>query len=210
MNLFALCDARYRFIVVDIGAEGRQSNGGVFRNSKLYSALEENSLQIPSPEIVNIGSPVLSYVIVADEAFALNNYLMRPYSRSQKLNQRKRIFNYRLSRARRVVESSFGILTARWLIYRRPITASVRLSRKIVQATCCLHNFIINHEDNNRYYSTVTPADSTFPKEAFQDYVNETHSSCKNAANIRDTFAKYFEEDGAIMWQWEKILHNEF
>jgi len=97
---------------VDIGAEGRQSDGGVFRNSKLYAAIEENSLQIPSPEIVNVGGPVLPYVIVADEAFTLKNYL-RPYSRSQKLDRKKKIFNYRLSRARRVVESSFGILSAR-------------------------------------------------------------------------------------------------
>lgn len=90
MNLFALCDAQYRFITVDIGAEGRQSDGGVFRNSKLYAAIEENSLQIPSPEIVNVGGPVLPYVIVADEAFALKNYLMRPYSRSQKLDRKKK------------------------------------------------------------------------------------------------------------------------
>jgi len=86
----------------------------VFRNSKLYAALEENSIQIPSPEIVSSEGPVLPYVIVADEAFALKRYLMRPCSRNEKLDQRKKIFNYRLSRARRVIESSFGILTARW------------------------------------------------------------------------------------------------
>lgn len=71
MNLFALCDAQYRFITVDIGAEGRQSDGRVFRNSKLYAVIEENSLQISSPEIVNVGGLVLPYVIVADETFAL-------------------------------------------------------------------------------------------------------------------------------------------
>lgn len=90
LNLFALCDARYRFVILDIGAEGRQSDGGVFRNSKLYAALEENSLEIPSPKIVSIGGPVLPYVIVADEAFSLKNYLMRPYSRSQTLDQKKK------------------------------------------------------------------------------------------------------------------------
>lgn len=82
MNLLALCDAQYRFIVVDIGAVGRQSDGGIFRNSKLYTALEENSLQIPSPEIISVGGPKLPYVIVTDEAFALKNYIMRPYSRN--------------------------------------------------------------------------------------------------------------------------------
>jgi len=28
LNLFALCDAQYRFIAVDIRAEGRQNDGG--------------------------------------------------------------------------------------------------------------------------------------------------------------------------------------
>lgn len=210
MNLLALCDAQYRFIAVDIGAEGRQSDGGVFRNSKLYAALEENSLQIPPPEIVSVGGPILPYVIVADEAFALKSYMMRPYSRSQELDRRKKVFNYRLSAARRIVESSFGILVARWRIYRKPIIASITLSKKIIQATCCLHNFIINQEGNHRYYSTLTPGDYKVACEAFQDCVNESHSSCKNAAIIRNTFAEYFEGDGAVSWQWEKVFRNEF
>jgi len=77
-----------------------------------------------------------------------------------------------------------------------------------VQATCCLHNFIINHEDNNRYYSTATLNDE--PNEAFQGNATERHSYCKSAAIIRDTFANYFEGDGAVTWQWDKALRNEF
>ncbi|XP_036144740.1 protein ANTAGONIST OF LIKE HETEROCHROMATIN PROTEIN 1-like [Monomorium pharaonis] len=210
LNLFALCDAEYRFIVLDIGAEGRQSDGGVFRKSKLYSALEENLLQIPPPKIVNVRGPVLPYVIVADEAFGLKNYLMRPYSRSQNLDRKKKIFNYRLSRARRTVESSFGILTAKWRIYRKPIIASITLSRKIVQATCCLHNFIINHENSYKYYSTLTPVDANVANEALQDNINEINSYSKNAAMIRDKFADYFVKAGAVTWQWEKAFRNEF
>lgn len=122
---------------------------------------------------------------------------MRPYSRCQKLNVTKKIFNYRLSRVRRVVKSSFGILTARWQIYRKPIIASINASRRIVQATCCLHNFVINHEHGNQHYSTLTTADGTYTK-AFQNYIDEKHSFCKTAATIRNTFADYFEGDGAI------------
>lgn len=61
-NLLALCDANYRFTFVDIGAEGRQSDGGVFRNSNLYAALEGNCLQILSSEVVGIGGFVLPYI----------------------------------------------------------------------------------------------------------------------------------------------------
>ncbi|XP_071575791.1 uncharacterized protein [Temnothorax nylanderi] len=62
INLLALCDAEYRFTFLDIGAEERQSDGGVFRNSKLYTSLEDNSLQIPPPEAVGDQGPILPYI----------------------------------------------------------------------------------------------------------------------------------------------------
>lgn len=115
-----------------------------------------------------------------------------------------------MSRARRLIESSFGILTARWRVYRKPIIASMNLSRKIVQATCCLHNFIINHEGKNRHYSSITSADLEVACEGFQDFVHEKYSYRKSAETIRNMFAEYFQGDGAVIWQWEKALRNEF
>ena len=51
------------------------------------------------------------------------------------------IFNYRISRARRVIENTFGILTGRWGIFSRPRTASVKTTETIRKADVCLHNF---------------------------------------------------------------------
>jgi hypothetical protein len=47
--LMAVCDAHYRFIIVDIGDAGRNSDGGVLANSTFRQALEAGSLAIPSP-----------------------------------------------------------------------------------------------------------------------------------------------------------------
>lgn len=49
------------------------------------------------------------YVIVADEAFGMTENLMRPYG-GKMLSYEKKIFNYRLTLARRYVECTFGIM----------------------------------------------------------------------------------------------------
>lgn len=113
LNLMAISDAKYRFLMLGIGAEGRQSDGGVFRSSEIGIGFENGNMNLPEPIQVEVNGPELPYVLVADEAFALTSYMMRLFPRSKHLNVKKKIFNYRLSRARRVVESAFGLLAAR-------------------------------------------------------------------------------------------------
>lgn len=48
--------------------------------------------------------------LVGDEAFQLTEFMMRPYPGRGQLDHENFFFNNRLSRARRVVESTFGIL----------------------------------------------------------------------------------------------------
>lgn len=112
INLLAICDALNRFLVVDIGAQGRQSDGGVFNNSALPHLFETHSLCIPPPLRMKNSEFEFPYVLLGDKAFSISTYIMKPYPRSGKLNIRKKIFNYRLSRGRRTIECAFGILIA--------------------------------------------------------------------------------------------------
>ncbi|KAJ8417412.1 hypothetical protein AAFF_G00286390 [Aldrovandia affinis] len=138
-----LVDARYRFRVVDVGAYGRRSDGGTLASSKFGKALQNGRLDLPEdrllPEAEHLGCQ--PHVFVADEAFPLQRHLMRPFPGSN-LSRRNRVFNYRLSRARMIVENTFGILSAQWRMYRRVIGTSPGNVEKCVKATCVLHNFM--------------------------------------------------------------------
>ncbi|XP_024872945.1 putative nuclease HARBI1 [Temnothorax curvispinosus] len=111
--LLAICDYRYAFTMLDIEATGRQSDGGIFSRSKMRKYFEEDRMGVPNPVSVLDSDNVLHFVAVGDQAFSLTTYLMTPYSENNKLSLDQRIFNYRLSRARRIIENTFGILTAK-------------------------------------------------------------------------------------------------
>lgn len=66
-------------------------------------------------------SKKILYVFLGDEAFALNENLMKPFSGTHRKGSAERIFNYRLSRARRVVENVFGICSAVFRVLRKPM-----------------------------------------------------------------------------------------
>ena len=69
--------------------------------------------------------------------------MTRPYPSNQsRLCQEKRIFNYRLSRARRFVENAFDILVLRWRVFQRQINLTPATMDKVVKATCVLHNLV--------------------------------------------------------------------
>ena len=91
--LLGVCDSKYRFTLVDIGQAGRISDGGVFSASNIGEAMKTNSLNIPEPTYLpntGIKSP---YVFVADEAFKLETFMIKPYPKAV-LDLPKRICNY--------------------------------------------------------------------------------------------------------------------
>jgi len=94
----------------------------VFKNSTFGELLDSNKLNIPDPRVLPNDAEGLSmpFVIVDEESFALSKHVLRPYA-NKKLTFLKRIYNYSLSRGRRIVECTFGILANKWRIFHRPI-----------------------------------------------------------------------------------------
>jgi hypothetical protein len=191
--MMALVDASYKFICVDIGSYGRQSDAGIFANSNLGQALmPPNSLNLPDDAhiegVEQLGK--LPYVVVGDEAFPLQKHLMRPYPGRQ-CTLAQQAYNYRHSRARRIVECAFGILAARWRIFHTKIGVHPDRVNVIVQATTVLHNLLQND-------STPSTAAELMddPREAVAGMEGLRALGTRgttDAANIRDTFCHYFE-----------------
>jgi len=68
---------------------------------------------------------------------------MRPYPGSQsKRDNEESIFNYRLSRVRRVVENAFGILSHEFKIYQRTLQSLPENADNINFAICILNNYL--------------------------------------------------------------------
>nr|XP_027208469.1 uncharacterized protein LOC113802147 [Penaeus vannamei] len=99
----AVVNANYEFIMADIGTNGRVSDGGVIDNTEFGKRLKDEKLCIPHESVTATSNCVLPYVFVGDEAFALRTDFLKPYSQKD-LHSETRVFNYRLSRARRVAE----------------------------------------------------------------------------------------------------------
>lgn len=145
--LLGLVDAEYKFLWAHVGANGSSSDCGVFNRSSLEPALREGTLGLPPPEPLPHDDRDTPYFVVGDDAFPLRTYLMKPFPH-RFLDHDERIFNYRCSRARRVVENAFGILAARFRCLLTTIQTAPANARKITKACLILHNLMRDRYPN--------------------------------------------------------------
>lgn len=213
--LFALVDANYKFLYVDIGSKGRISDGGVFKNTNLYNKLEKKELKIPSPIILQAPYTVeVPYFILGDKAFALNEYTLKPFEGTPERGSAERIFNYRLSRARRVVENAFGILSSVYRVLRKPLLLEPEKATKVVLATICLYNYLRRDENSSRLFTPPGSYDTEVNGELVPgSWRNEPNMTSmlpiqavprrgqQNVKQIRLHLARHFITNGAIPWQ---------
>lgn len=79
--LLAIMDANYKFVAVDVGAYGKESDNGIFQKSLMGRQIQTNNFNIPPPKALPGTNVVLPHFLIGDEAFALSRYMMKPYSR---------------------------------------------------------------------------------------------------------------------------------
>ena len=93
---------------------------------------EDNSLNVPEGSKIPGMDVELPHFLVGNEVFPLKTWLIRPYPGT--LDETQRIYNYTVSRARRTIENVFGILVARWCIFRKAIRADIKTVEAIVDS----------------------------------------------------------------------------
>nr|CAI5857926.1 unnamed protein product [Callosobruchus analis] len=202
MVFMAIVDAKYRFLLADFGTNGRISDGGVLQNTKFFEKLQNKTLKLPT-----------TYVFVADDAFPLRVDMLKPFRQTDSNSRERKIFNYRLSRARRIVENAFGILASRFRIYHTAINVQPENIEKIVMATCVLHNFLIEHtpssyaprdcfnQENTENGTIITSGYDT--TDSNMENLQRRHQGniMSDAKNVRIEFSNYFVNEGKVPWQ---------
>ncbi|GFR15096.1 DDE Tnp4 domain-containing protein [Trichonephila clavata] len=207
--LLACVDANYKFVLVDIGAEGHNSDGGVFKNSIFGQSLEKGTSGLPCPVEIPGTTKMLPFLFIGDEAFPLKSNFMKPYP-GVALSKDKAIFNYRLSRARRCVENAFGIMASRSRIFRKPLVSSLETSTFTVAAAVCLHNFIKSAEEEvpsyERRYCPLDFADNMSP----DGYINDGRWRTEEALTINRLSRTGFNMYSRQAEETRRTLQNYF
>ena len=197
-----MCDSNYCFTFIDIGQYGSNNDSRVLSRSKINEQIENSALQLPQPATLDgCNYDPLPYFLVGDEIFPLKSWLMHPYP-CRTLKEEESIYNYRHSRARRVIENTFRILIARWRILSTPIVVHNYL-RLTENATYCPSGCIDSENSNG----PIVPGDwrsLTTTENNLMINVPPVRGSryCQDALAMRDALIDFVKsEEGHLEWQ---------
>ena len=220
----AVAKHNYQFLYVNVGCQGRLSDGAVFKATDLYEGITQKSLDIPKPrKLPKSGDAcwdedsyeAVPFAIVGDNAFQLSNHMLKPY-KGRSLTDEQIILNYRLSRFRRCVENAFGILVARFRVFHSRINLwSTAKVNKVILAGVVLHNMLC--EMSRHSYIPTDFADQEDPitgeinpgiwrsqvPESFGDHspVLPGCRGTRQAEKYRDVIRDFINGPGALPWQ---------
>ena len=214
-SIIMLCviDADYKFVWADVGGNGSTSDCAIFNSSELRPALEEGRMGFPDPEPLPGDNIDVPYFLVGDDAFPLRTWMMKPFSHRNMAND-ERVFNYRLSRARRISENAFGILVTRFRCLLSTLGQTAETCKKIVSACLCLHNLCRIHYpglqprevDRDDINHVNLPA--AWRGEQVLQEMNNIHGGNRdNAAGKKQRvlLKHYYSAAGAVPWQQEML-----
>ncbi|KAJ8893277.1 hypothetical protein PR048_005868 [Dryococelus australis] len=183
-------NSHYELLYFSFETNRRVSDGGVFEASDLLKKLGDGSLNLPKEGTV-VGKNM----------------------RRKVATPARKIFNYRLSRACRMIESVFGIIVERFGVLQKSISLiDLTKVHHIVMACCALQNFLrskVPHQctpleclDEEFESGNATPG----PRCNESTSLSKTACHPTNSAKlVRELFVEYFNNEGQVPWQQRYI-----
>lgn len=209
--LMAASDANYRFTYIDVGSPGADGDVNVFSRTEFGKNILEDTPLLDLPPNAPINGDDMPYFFIGDDAFPLTRRIMKPYGTANTLTNDQRIFNYRLSRARRTVENAFGILTMRWGCLRSEFLCTPEKVKIIVAACCALHNFLLNRgpaysKAADRYDEKGNLVEGEWRTYQQMDSINgqKRGRPQETGAYIRRKLTEYFKNINILPFQYER------
>ena len=187
--LQGLVDHSYHFLDVYVGWPGNVHDTRVFAHSSLYTSLAGSEL-LPSTKMITLNGVNVPLFIIGDSAYPLETWLMKPFSQNVAVTPQHRTYNYRISRARIVVENAFGRLKARWRRLMKRNDMHMENIPTVITATCVLHNLCEVHgETFNESWLHEAESGSSFPQPST---ITCPDSHSDRPKEIRDALVQHF------------------
>jgi len=99
----------------------------------------------------NINNSLINFYedshIIGDLVYKLSTYLIVGFKNTQRLNNREKNFNYKLSQCRVVIENAFGLLKGQFRRLKYLETIRLDLISLLIVSACILHNICILNND---------------------------------------------------------------
>ena len=160
------------------------------------------------------------YFLVGDDAHPLQSWLLRPYP-GQGIPEEQRIFNYKMSMARAVIENAFGIPPVSEFLCNTYKVLQKKTDRT-VKAAIYLHNFL--RQTNSAGYCLTGFVDSydetgTIKEGEWRRLVGHNNGaallqdippvrgslSTTSVLEVRNMKSYVKTMEGSVPWQWDHV-----
>ncbi|XP_037952585.1 putative nuclease HARBI1 [Teleopsis dalmanni] len=133
LNLQAVCSSTNKFLSICVGFPGSMPDEAVLYNSELFNTHS---------------FPPAGYYLLGDNAYSCRASpigILTPYKRLQPLTARQKKFNALHSKARSIIENTFGTLKLRWRsIFDNVLRLKVEHCIETIAVACVMHNICLN------------------------------------------------------------------
>ena len=192
MVVQAVVDHDYLFRDICVGWPGSVHDARIFINSHIYKRITQDNI-LAGRERTLSGCQV-PVCIIGDSAYPMQTWLMKPFADNSSLTLEQKCFNYRLSRARIVVENAFGRLKARWrrLMKRNDMTTENIPS--VISVCCILHNLCEIHGET--FDSWLQIQNETDYQQPVSSSPTTTSSTSHASHNVRNALMQFLYSQG--------------